>query len=302
MANRKTRSQRFGRGIISVIPFALLFSTLSAQAQKEPVYTLKLKFLTGDISRYQTIAEIITRLPSQGQKNAGTSSFAVNLTQQMRVKRSLSGGGGEISVETLSGQLLQNGEPRPITNPKPVRIVYDSRGNITGFKASPNVPGDSFAGVIGSGALGMLRVYLPPNPVKIGEEWSQPVEIPGLTWAGKGVAKAKLIRLEKVGRFQTVRIRAAFSLPLNIYINATLQPVNDKKLATAVLTGTLYMNFDNNFALQEGKIIKSGGSGTANVHFSALPTAKGVPPKRISNGLENAKMTMEMHVGSNLLE
>lgn len=148
----------------------------------------------------------------------------------------------------------------------------------------------------------MLRVYLPPNPVKIGEEWSQPVEIPGLTWAGKGVAKAKLIRLEKVGRFQTVRIRAAFSLPLNIYINATLQPVNDKKLATAVLTGTLYMNFDNNFALQEGKIIKSGGSGTANVHFSALPTAKGVPPKRISNGLENAKMTMEMHVGSNLLE
>lgn len=292
------------RHVSPLIPMALLLGASPTLAQKETLYNPKLKFIVGDVTRYQTTAEIITRVPSmgQGQKATSESSFAVNVTQQMRVKKSLKEGGGEISVEILSGQFSQNGQPFSLSNPKPIHIAYDARGNITGFQASPDSATEGLAGVLGSGSLGMLRVYLPPNPVKIGEEWSQPVQIPGLTWAGKGTAKAKLIRTERVGRFQTIRIRATLSLPLAIYVNAKQQPVKDKKLATALLAGTLTMNFDNNFAIQEGKTIKSGGNGVAKIRYTPLPPAKGVPPKRIPNGLENAILTMEMNVGSNLLE
>ena len=148
----------------------------------------------------------------------------------------------------------------------------------------------------------MLRVYIPPSAVKVGEAWRQEVSIPGLRWTGKGNAYIRFLRTEPVGRYETARLRAAVALPITIYLNQNVQPLPSKKGASALLSGLLSMSFDSNFAIAEGKPVKSGGSGTAKLRLKLLDQSQTPTKKRLPSALEKADITMEMHLGSNLLE
>ncbi len=276
--------------------------SLACFAQKEQSVTLKLKHKQGDVSRYQTTAEITTNVPSGDPNRPIQSSYRVDITQQLKVLKLLKAGGSEIELSTLSGQYSQNGQPFQINDPAPAIITYDQRGNISAMRAKPKKKGEGLAEAIGSGALGMLRVYIPPSAVKVGEAWRQEVSIPGLRWTGKGNAYIRFLRTEPVGRYETARLRAAFALPITIYINQNLQPLPSKKGASALLSGLLSMSFDSNFAIAEGKPVKSGGSGTAKLRLKLLDQSQTPTKKRLPSALEKADITMEMHLGSNLLE
>ena len=186
---------------------------------------------------------------------------------------------------------------------------------MTGLKID-NSGGSAFGGLVGSGALNLQRVYLPTKPVRLGESWTTKVTIAGLPGAGTGSAKSTLVRLEPVGRYQTARIRAILNAPLKLYLTADSRTTTNPKLSAQTVTGTLNMTFDSNLALAEGKVVRSGGSGTAVMNltptvqpkFAPKPTVKSangkVKPttKPATSPTPPIRVTLILRVGNNLIE
>ncbi len=304
------------RGIALSLALGILASR-AAQATPPPTYKLRLLFTQGQTFRYQTVAEVTAVMPSMssvvgkgrlpGKKNgheittvkteAVTNSIQVNILQQMVVSKVLTDGGATLLASTLSGAVVRDGAQMPPPEKNPMLVSYNALGDIKELRATgAEKQTDLMAGLLGSGALSFQRVYLPNKPVALGDSWSQLVKIPG--WNGQGKANAKLIRLEKIGRYQTARISATVTLPIQIYLNANLQPLtlNKIKTATSTLAGTLNMTFETNFAMQEGKMIRTGGRGKGTFHIQ--PIRKTTTPAPYSD----LPFTLEMSIGSSYVE
>ena len=284
----------------------------SGNAQPAPLYTLRMKFVPGTVNRYQTNAQIVTIVPLEQGMQPITNTLDVDLLQSVHVNKSLPKGGGEVSTSTQSGRITQNGKTvaTPVKN-EVITTTYDAQGNlvkISGLKA-PSTGNGTFGGLVGSGALNLQRVYLPLKPVRIGESWTLKVSIAGLPGAGTGSAKATFVRLENVGRYQTARIHAVLTAPLKVYLTADSRTTTDPKRAAQSVTGTLRMEFDSNFAMAEGKVVRSGGSGSAVVDLTPVSatkrpaksskskTGKTVPPPPMM-----PRVTIQLRVGNNLIE
>ena len=77
------------------------------------------------------------------------------------------------------------------------------------------------------------------------------------------------------------------------------QPTQDPRRAVYVMTGMMSMTFISNFALTEGKVIRSSGQGGA----SLTSHLKSAAPKKIASSLpEGSKLTLKMRIGYNLVE
>ena len=311
-------NQRY-RGIAFLLAFGVLLGK-AVQAAPPPAYKLRLIFKQNEASRYQTVAEVVATMPSMRSfidkgkapnKRGGDittekmetvqNSIQVSILQQMVVNKVLPDGGAMVLASTLSGQVVRDGNQMAPPEKNPMLVHYDTLGNIKAMRATGTTKQtDLMAGLLGSGALGFQRVYLPDKPVQLGDSWVQPVKVPG--WNGQGKANAKLIRLEKVGRYQTARISAKVVLPIQIYLNANLQPLTAQKIkkATSALVGTLNMTFETNFALLEGKMIRTGGRGTGTFRIQPLKTSTKAPKTPAPSS--DLAFTLEMSIGSSYIE
>jgi hypothetical protein len=280
------------------------------QAAPAGSYVLKMRFKPGAVSRYQTVANVVTMIHVPAGQEPPTTNIKVNLVQQMTVAKALPGGGGEVATTTQSGQILMNDKPYGASpaGSVPITTTYSANGDILKISGLPlNQPGNNalFGGILGSGALNLQRVYLPGKPVRPGDTWNQTVTTPNLMFASKGSATTKFVKLEKVGRYQTARLRTEMKMPMKILLTMALAPTTNPKQAANTATGTLKLTFDSNFALEDGKVIRSAGSGGGTFSIAAIPP-KTQPGKlgRSAPATPQAplKVDLNIQIGNSLIE
>ena len=269
----------------------------AGRTQNGPRAELTPKFRVGEISRYRTTAQTVVTVPVPNQPQPSQTTLDVDLTQKSRVVRGLPQGGGEVESTTSNGVILMNGKPSGEPDSKPVTLTYDARGNLTSVSGASEKA--NFGGLLGSGTLGMQSAFLPGRPVREGETWQQPLRLPGMPVSGAGTATCRWLTTERVGRYETARIRSFLSQPLKIMFTGDSQPTQDPRRAVYVMTGQLNMTFISNFALVEGKVIRSSGVGGATL-TPRLRAASSKNPSKAIAGM--GKITLKMRIGYNLME
>ncbi len=277
---------------------ALLALPMTASAQSGP-YNLTMKFKPGEVSKYLTTMQMTITIPMPGQPNPFAQRSDVSLLQQVKVSKKLPNGGGETETVVLKTQGTRDGQPfNPPANAAPIVTVYDARGNVVATRGLPkSAPGmPSLDTLLGPGGLKTAGAYLPPRPVRPGDTWTQKVAIG--TLGASGIAKSSFVRLENIGAFKTARIHTVVALPIRIMMDAAQQPTQKANLAAMTVSGTVKITTDSNFAISEGKTVRSASAGGATM---IITPRKGTPMPAGPNGApQTMTMAIKMAVGNNL--
>ena len=274
---------------------------------------LRMKFKPGDINKYQMTMQANILLP--GQPTGAVTRYDTNISMviQQRVVKANPDGSAEVAISTLSGTGLVGGQSLKVDlTAKPSLITFDSRNNIVTIKNMPQnaTSADVTGKIFQSGALSTQGVYLPKQPVKIGNKWTQKVNISSLGKDNSGTVETKLVRLETVGLFETARLRSVMKIPFVITDKTSKPPIP--------LNGMLNMVYDSNLALQEGKVVRSTGTGditvvVRNASANTAPPAKPKPGAKTRPGdkaepskpsvppVPAQKVTVKLQLGNNLL-
>ncbi len=286
-------------GIAAIVPLAAWAQTPGGQI----TYTLQAKYKAGEIQRYQTSLLTQTILPTMG-----TSTMSLNMVQEQKTDKVLPDGSAEITLTTLNGQGTLNDKPIEMeTNKKPIRMVFDKRGNV---KALLDVPKDAqnLGGMFGRNSQ-LNGAYLPIKPVKFGESWTATVTMP-TNGGGKTTAtvKSSFVRIEQIGRFRTARLRSQLTAPMAIMTDGQGQITQNAAKALVKLTGKITMNYDTNFAIDEGKLIRSSVKGSINMTGKVLTPTKPAPKtaktgtKAKPTSAQPVAIQVQMQMGNSLIE
>ena len=301
---------------ISATPSKLAPPVLSLKAAPAPAgapVELRMKFKTGDINKYQMTMQANILLPGQPAGAVTRYDTNIGMVIQQRVVKANPDGSAEVAISTVSGLGVVAGQPLKVDiNAKPSVITFDARNNIVSIKnLAPSAnAGDVTSKIFQSGALSTQGVYLPKHAVKIGDKWTQKVNISGLGQENNGVVETKLVGFAQVGLFETARLRSVMKIPFVIMDRTAKPPIP--------LNGLLNMVYDSNLAVREGKVVRSTGAGDITVvvrdpgatgasaptpKAGAKPKAgdKAAGPKKSDPPVPEQKVTVKLQLGSNLL-
>ena len=179
---------------------------------------------------------------------------------QQKVIKVRPDGSADVAITTLSGRALSTGSPfKPNIAGKPSIITFDTLNNIVAAKDLPKASTgmDPTSKIFQSGVLSTQGVYLPKQPVRIGDKWMQKTNVAGLGKGSVGTVQCKLVRLEPVGTFNTARLHSVMSVPF-VLTDTSVNPA-------VAMKGVMTMNYDSNLALGEGKVVRSTGDGDISV-------------------------------------
>ena len=285
-----------------------------SHASAQPV-ELRMKFKSGDINKYQMTMQANLVLP--GQPANATTLYDTNLSMnlQQRVVKINKDGSAQVEITTLSGSGSVSGQNfKPDIGGKPSLITFDARNNIVTVKDLPHsLNSDDVTGkLFQSGALSTQGVYLPKQPVRIGDKWMQKVNIASLGKDNGGSVQTTFVRMEPVGLYQTARLRSLMKIPFMLVDTTSKTPVP--------LKGMLNMAYDSNLAVAEGKVVRSAGEGAITVVVAApaasspantqaraasFPAGKlgdrAKAPHKSEPAVTPQKITVKLHLGNNLI-
>jgi len=284
--------------LLAAAAFGVSVASIPFSTRADSVETgqllLRLKFKPGDSLKYQTNMQLGFTLPMPtGAKPAavksgdaanslGGTTFAVNATQDIRVRRAGAEGGGDLDV-TTTGQNSLPGQPPILSNDtRPVLMTYDALGKLTDIRRQGETASGNpmFSAMLGQGLLSMQGVILPLKAVKVGETWTQKMQIPGVTGGGSSTIKTTLARVETINKYRTARLHVVITTPVNAYLDAALQPVAKPSGAASTMTGTAVVTDDINFAIAEGRVVRSSSKGVTTMSVAiGKPTIPAAPAK-----------------------
>ena len=273
-------------------------------AKSEPV-ELRMKFKPGDINKYQTTIQANILIPGQAANVEHPYDTHISLIVQQNVLKVHVDGSADIAISTQNGTGIVYGKQyKPALNDKPSILTFDARNNIVVAKNLPKAAptADLTVQIFQSGALSTQGVYLPQQPVRIGDTWTQKANIASLG-KGSGTVKTTFLRMEPIGLYSTARLRSVMKIPFVI--------VNDSSKLKVSLSGMLTMTYDSNLAVKEGKILRSTGDGDITVEVvlpetsAAKPTkpdtGKKSSPRPSGGATQSQKVTVKLHQGNNLI-
>jgi hypothetical protein len=316
--------------VVALVTLSTLSPPFSVQADSTDTdqLVLTLKFKPGDALKYQTNMQLGFTLPapassrpsppqkpgSSGGGALGGTTFTINAVQDVSVRRAGANGGGDLDV-TTTGQNSLPGQPPILSNDtRPVIMTYDAQGKLTNIRRQSETASGNpmFGAMLGQGLLCMQGVILPTKPVRIGETWTQKVQIPGLTGSGFSTIKTTLARVEYVNKYRTARLHVVINTPVSAFLDAALQPTTRQAEAASTMNGTAVVTDDINFAIAEGRVLRSVGKGVTTMTVTVgKPVAPDKPNKRPRKGAAPATpakapqvLTMTVHtdIESNLVE
>ena len=290
--------------------------SISASAASKPLQTppaspgaapieLRMKFKPNDLSRYQMTMQADMLLPGIAQGAASQYNSRLNMVIQQKVIKVRPDGSADVAITTLSGEGIVNRQPfKPDTSGKPSIITFDTHNNIVAAKDLPKSSTgiDPTSKIFQSGALSTQGVYLPKQPVRIGDKWTQKINVAGLGKGSVGTVQTKLVRIEPVGTFNTARLHSTMSVPF-VLNDASVKP-------PVAMKGLMTMNYDSNLALLEGKVIRSTGDGeitvTVNMPGNTSPkTGKSKTGKSVASKTPTPpaaqKVSVKLRMGNNLM-
>jgi|GEM_PF-1950567 len=253
---------RYGLAALALLPLA------ASAGPNDPV-TLRMKFKAGETSDYQVSMQYTVNMPGLSQAkpsgdvkppSANGMTQDLSMFQHSKVTKALPNGNGEVEV-TVTDATGKGATAKPIT------MVYDPLGNVV----SMNMPGSQGGGPTASmfGALGNPGIsntqgtFLPSKAVKPGDTWTQSIKLPGYT--GNGTVTVKYVKRNTVGRYQTAFLQSTMTLPINFSLDSSGKPATDPSKAIVISSGTLKMTYDNDFAIAEGKLIRSSSNGVMDM-------------------------------------
>ena len=297
----------------AVVGGLLIACGLSLSAQQKTPLTLpdsapidlRMKFRPNDLSRYQMTMQADMMLPGMSPGAASQYNSSLNMVIQQKVIKVRPDGSADVAITTVSGEGVVNRQPfKPDTSGKPAIITFNTLNNIVAARDMPGAATgvDPTSRVFQSGALSTQGVYLPKQPVHIGDKWTQKVNVAGFGKGSMGTVQTKLVRLEPVGTFNTARLHSVLSIPF-VMTDATVKPAVARK-------GLMTMNYDSNLALEEGKVVRSTGDGdiTVTVNVPGSATSKTGKPKAGKLGASKPsappgtqKVSVRLRMGNNLI-
>ena|SRR5579871_3485916 len=283
----------------------LLLLPLAASAgptDNGPV-TLRLKYKAGDVSTYQETVQMTIQLPNAGKASTGAPSGGIPQTQNMtstrKVLKALPDGKGEVEMTTTgSFNGIGGGAPSSHT----IVVTTDAQGNIVTLNdKTPGAAGASpFASLLQISASGMQGNILPPHAVKPGDTWSKTIRSSSLS--GYGSVKATFVKIGKVGRYRTAHIHTTVNIPINSMTDANNQPTTQASKAVLKTQGSVTMTYENDFAIAEGKMIRSAGKGSAKVKVTSKtqPPPSGKPTGAGATPGQGLSLTLQLATTSTL--
>jgi hypothetical protein len=286
----------FGLSFLFVVPLAAW-----AQPPSGQTYTLQAKYRAGEINRYQTALWTETSLP-----NMGKNVMNLSLTQEQKVEKVLPNGSADVLVTTTNTEGTMNDQPVAMTTDQtPLRMRLDKRGNVTLFGKIPK-EAQGLSGMF-SGSSQLSSAYLPTKPVKIGESWTATVNMPSAIGTKiPATVKSTFLRTEQIGRYQTARLRSQMTAPLAIMTDGKGQLTQNPAKALVKMTGKITMSYDTNFAIVEGKIVRSAAQGSVNMTGKVLsPAPSGKTSSRTKPAAASAQpiaINVKMQMGNKLIE
>jgi|SRR5579872_5870261 len=254
---------------------------------------LQVKFKPGEALKYQAKMQFGIRLPPQlggaapsqnGSGEAmGGATIAVNATQDVKVRRAGATGGGDLDV-TTTGQNSLPGQPSVLPNDiKPALMSYDGQGKLLSVKRESETASSNpmYGAMLGRGLYSMQGLALPAKPIKVGETWSQSVQVQDIPGKPSSTIKGTLVRMENIGKYRTARLHLVVTTPVKGYLDAALQPTDRPADAASTMTGTSVVTDDIDFAVAEGLVVRSSSRGITTMSVAiGKPTPPAATPKR----------------------
>ncbi|HEV2471150.1 MAG TPA: hypothetical protein VGS41_00685 [Chthonomonadales bacterium] len=266
----RLRAAKVGGCFIAAAAILTISSVRPVLGQTGPV-TLRYKFHPGDITKYTLNMSMHMNLGPQS-----AIATTISADQSQKVIKVLPNGNGVIQTITTNAKTLINGQPSASTMNVPVLTsTLDPYGHSISIKGLPQT--NNFTPMVGGGmganGLAGFATGLPKRPIRVGQSWNSHVKMP----AGMGgatvtaSARSTLIRFEKVGRYRTARIRTIVNVPIHVNVGAQGKPQATGAGALAVTTGSGTFTVDTNFAIAEGMMIRTSGSGAMTMRLHLNP-------------------------------
>ena len=256
------------------VSFACIAATaLASTAFADGAVSLKMKLKAGDQFTYQTVGQISIPMPGKGgaggakQQKMPDIAFPVNATQTISVTKVASSGSADIDL-TISGTTgIQTGGIGPSNRKTTAKATISPSGALAMAKHANESGANAAVGALtGTGTLGSITIYLPSHPVKPGDTWSVPVPLPQLS--STGTASAKYVGNTQVGRYKTAHIKLTISIPVHAMLDDKAGITRDEGKAQTTVNGKMTMVYEDDFAIAEGRLIRSTGAGTTDIVIS----------------------------------
>ena len=279
----------------------LTLSVVSAGAQQSGPVMLRMKFAKGTVTRYRMSFQMNMKIPVPGEPKPMSQEMDSSMVIRQEVTRTLAGGGGEVKSKAESAEMLLNGRPGPAPAQSPTSVLtMDSRGRIVDAKTDGEVsalPGP-MKGLMGPSGMSSLGMVLPDHAVRPGDAWTNPISIPGFVRGGS--SRTTFVRFETVGHYRTARLHSVLSMPISGTVQGATGGRHDGEGAAANIGmgGRGDMVTETNFAISEGKVVRSTGNGGFNLSINTPPTAAGRGTTAMPRVM---KMAMKMNLGMNIL-
>jgi hypothetical protein len=280
--------------------FFLLIALLPANAGLGSAISLRFKFRAGDTYTYQTSGQIGIPMPNFGGgkpgstvhsgKSGTTLNLPVNSTQTVKVLKLESNGNARLEISSSGTSTMQIGQGGGVPTMTTINVIATPLGGLTGTTRGGG-GGDPLNSLSGVGALASITVYLPAKSVSPGDSWTQKVSVPQMSEMANMTAVFE--KLSQVGRYKTAHIKLTVTIPISSKVDAAAA-TQGKQKGEAKVGGVVTMHYEDDFAIAEGRLIKSIGTGSADLNIkqsgvviSSTPGASAPPSVHIA-----AKLTM----------
>ena len=310
--NSKYRYAR--RSAFALGPCVLLLSPLTAFAQAAPdakpaeqkqadapasgeTYTLRMKFKQGDINRYKM--KVTTRVvsPSGLGGETKTTDNDASMVSEQKTTKLLDSGAAEIITTLTSFDMKTDGKTSGAPNIPTVTMQMTPTGKVLSTKSEDTAATDALKNMFTS-AFSSPQSFLPNDAVTIGAKWTQTMNLPGAVSGKEGTMDCSLTRIETVNGVKTALIHAIMKVPMLAMLDAMGQPTKVESDAMALFDGTIVSNMDINFAIDEGRIVRTVSSGDSEI---AIKLGKAAPAEAAAFLPKDAKVTMKMNMNMSLL-
>lgn len=254
--------------------------SISASAQS---VQMKLKYRAGETYGYQTSGVITIPIPGAGEKGGAPGmmkdglKIPVNTSQQIRVLLVHPDGSADLEVATKGSVNLPGVPSAPSGAVTKTKVTAAASGALSMDKKVPGGATAAIGAVSGVGSTGAIAMYLPSKPVKIGDSWSEKVAVPQL--GGFATVTAKYVANGNVGHFKTAHIKLSVVIPLALLLDNTGSVTRDKTKAKSDVAGKVSMTYDQDFAVQEGRLIRSVGSGATVLKIRSVKQGEALQAK-----------------------
>ena len=257
------------------------------------LYTLRMKFEEGAVSRYkgQSKTTTTTTIPAIAETQEQTVTEIENNTAiaELTTTKLLDKGGAEIVVLTKDLKSEKNGMPNEDAKIPMTTLQMDSLGRVLSSKPDEAEVAGIDAKNLGTTGFNEIQAFLPDKPVKIGDKWTQKINLHEEYSNRDGVMNCTLVRLETIDGIKTALIHATLKAPFFMMIDSAGNPTKTKDDTGALCVGEITGIIDINFALDAGKVVRWVDSGNVAMAFKV---GKEVSPEKAAL-LEAIKMSMK---------